>query len=149
VKTSLANLRRLTPQVFRSEFGSDWCIKYDVDFPANDATLGNAKYCLDRTIAVILKKQEHQRTSRPRAWGQRFVPPPIYLGDNVYNAASTTSEVIDVVSEGFEYKIEEIVSGFNPTEAFFLITVVSKEFNDNGLQEYFTGFLLMRESVSD
>ena len=34
----LQNLQRLTPDVFRSESKADWCIKYDSDFPANDAS---------------------------------------------------------------------------------------------------------------
>jgi hypothetical protein len=85
--TELQNLRHLTPQVFRPDRESAWCIKYDSYFPANDATLANAKYCLDRTIAVILKKQEHQRTFRTRSREQLFDPPPIYLGDNVYKAS--------------------------------------------------------------
>jgi len=147
--TELQNVQRLTPQVFRSSFDSDWCIKYDVVFPANDATFENAKYCLDRTIVVILKKQEHQRTSRYRAWAQRFVTPPLYGGDNLYSTASTTSDVVHVVSESFEYRFGEVVSGFNPTETFFSIIGVSKELNDNGLREEFRGFLLIRESNSD
>jgi hypothetical protein len=143
----LQNLRHLTPQVFRADIKSDWCIKYDADFPVNDATLANAKYCLDRTITVILKQQEHRRTSRSRSREQRFDPPSIYLGDNVYKAASVTSDVVHVVSEGFEYNISEVVSGFNPAEVFFRITATSEERDANDWPKiWVAGFLLVRES---
>ena len=133
--------------MFRADIKSDWCIKYDADFPVNDATLANAKYCLDRTIAVILKQQEHRRTSRSRSREQRFDPPSIYLGDNVYKAASVTSDVVHVVSEGFEYNISEVVSGFNPAEVFFRITATSEERDANDWPKiWVAGFLLVRES---
>jgi len=81
----LQNLRNLTPAVFRSEKKGAWYVKYDMEFPVNGATLSNAKYCLDRAIGIILKKQEHQRTTRYRKRGEQVNPPPVYLGDNIYN----------------------------------------------------------------
>ena len=48
----LENLRRLTPDVFRPGKGGPWHIQYDVDFPPNEATPANARYCLDRAISL-------------------------------------------------------------------------------------------------
>jgi hypothetical protein len=143
----LQNIRELTPEVFRADASSGWCIKYHVDFPANEATLASAKYCLDRTIAVILRKQEHQRTRRSRSRGRSFAPPPIYLGDNVYKTASTASEVIHVISGDFEYDRSEIVSGFDPKERFFRITASPNEEDAKYIRprNWVTGFLLIRD----
>jgi len=143
----LQNLRELTPEVLRVDATSEWCIKHDVDFPANEATLANAKYCLDCTIAVILRKQDHQRKRRSRSRDRSFDPPPIYLGDNVYKAASTVSEVVHVIAADFEYDISEIVSGFDPKERFFRITATPNERDAKALlpMNWVSGFLLVRE----
>jgi hypothetical protein len=52
----LENLRRLTPNVFRTAKDSAWQVQYDMEFPTNEATESNAKYCLDRTISILLMK---------------------------------------------------------------------------------------------
>lgn len=142
----LGNLRNLTPEVFRADANSQWCFRHDMDFTTNAATLENAKYCLDRTIAVALKKQEHQRTSRYRSRDLSSEPPSIYLGDNLYKRASTKSEVVHTISEDFQYNITEIVSGFDPTETFYGILASSKETDEKHVpMSWVSGFLLIRE----
>ena len=142
----LENLRNLTPEAFRADTNSQWCFRHDMDFPTEAATLENAKYCLDRTIAVTLKKQEHKRTSRRRSRDLSFEPPSIYLGDNLYKRASTKSEVVHIISKDFQYNITEIASGFDPTETFYSILASSNETDEKGLPKSFpSGFLLIRE----
>ena len=138
----LQNLQRLTPDVFRSESIADWCVKYDSDFPANDATEANAKYCLDRAIAIILKKQEHSRAARPRSTGAAFDPPPIYLGRAVHKKASTDSDIVHMVSNGFTYTVRGVVTGFNTGQKFYEITGESDAKNEKGgANEWVRGFL--------
>src|SRR5437899_7035681 len=60
----LENIRNLTPAVFRPDKQGEWCIKHKAGFPTTGATPANAKYCLDRAIAVVLKKQEHLRAAK-------------------------------------------------------------------------------------
>jgi hypothetical protein len=63
----LQNLRRLTPGVFRSTHKADWSVTYDANFPSNNATDQNARYCLDRAVSIVLKKQEHAGARREPA----------------------------------------------------------------------------------
>jgi len=145
----LQNLRRLTPEVFRAEEKSEWCIKYDADFPANEGTLANAKYCLDKAIGVVLKKQEHERTSRSRKRDQPFVPPTIYSGDSVYKTASEASKVVHVISDKFEYTVQEVVSGFEPAKHFLHIAGSTIEKTAEGFsKEYVLGFLPVRQETT-
>jgi len=111
----LENLRRLTPDVFRSEKDAEWHIKYNIEFPPNEATNENAKYCLDRAISILLRKQEHARAKR---WPQRevpFNPPPVYIGAAVYSKASRENE-------GYEYLVYRKVSGFDSSEQYYYIS---------------------------
>lgn len=144
----LQNLRRLTPEVFRSDEKGAWSVKYDADFPANEATSQNAIYCLDKTIGVILKKQEHERTSRSRRRDQPFVPPPIYIGENLYKSASESSDVVHVISDDFEYTVHAVTSGFEPAKRFLRISGFSKEKTDKELpKDWASGFLLIRDEA--
>ncbi|MBQ0946530.1 hypothetical protein KAK07_24575 [Ideonella sp. 4Y16] len=141
----LANLRRLTPAVFRADNKSPWSTKYDASFPANEATEANAKYCLDRAISILLKKQEHARTARRPERGAAFDPPPVYIGDEVYKRATQSSEVVHTVAEGFTYEIQEYVDGFDASEKFFFLRAASEARGENGRPvKVVYGFLLMR-----
>ncbi len=142
----LENLRRLTPQVFRGECNSEWCIKYNLDLP-DEANLSDAKYCLDRTIAVILKKQEHERTTRYRSRYQDFALPADYLGEHVYKATSTDSDVVHTICDDYDYSVREVVSGFNPEQEFYTIFGRSKERDQNNAPKgWVSGYLLVRET---
>lgn len=143
----LANLQRLTPDVFRSDNQAPWSIKYEASFPANEANEANAKYCLDRAISIILKKQEHASTARRPARGTAFDPPPVYVGQEVYKRATTKSEVVHTVSEDFTYEIQEHVDGFESTEKFFYLRAESNAKNEHGwAREWVYGYLLVRAS---
>ena len=141
----LSNLRRLTPAVFRADDKSPWSVKYEASFPANEATESNAKYCLDRAISIILKKQEHTRTARRPGRGAAFEPPPVYIGQEVYKRATKTSDVVHTVAEGFTYEIQEYVDGFDASEKFFYLRAASETKNQEGWPvEVVYGYLLVR-----
>lgn len=118
----IENLRRLTPAVFRAELKSGWCIDYELSLPPNEGTLQNCNYCLDSAIWVILKKKEHEHARRWPGRQQPHEAPPIYIGHRVHQTASTASEVVHIVKEGYLYSMERIVTGFNPTETFYLVS---------------------------
>jgi hypothetical protein len=145
----LANLRRLTPAVFRADSKSVWSTKYDASFPANDATEANAKYCLDRAIFIILKKQEYEGTARRTTRGETFDPPPVYLGHEVYKRATKSSDVVHMVAEGFTYEIEEYVDGFDASEKFFYLRASSEAKSKEGWPaEVVYGYLLVRDECA-
>lgn len=141
----LKNLQRLTPAVFRSDNKADWSVAYDVNFPTNNATEENARYCLDRAVSIILKKQEHAGAQREPAKDVPFDPPAVYIGQMVYEKPSTQSAQLHVVAKDYTYLISRIVGGFDPSERFYELSVESEEQSADtilgGPEIYFKGFL--------
>lgn len=143
----LANLQRLTPAVFRAEKDSPWSVKFGASFPPNEANEANAKYCLDRAISIVLKKQEHASTARSPARGAAFTPPGVYVGQKVHKRASTQSAVVHTVSEAYTYEIQEYVDGFDAAEKFFYLRAESNAKNEHGwAKQWAYGYLLVQPS---
>jgi len=142
----LENLRRLTPEVFRAEKDSGWCIEYQLRFPPNEATLSNCNECLDSVISILLKKKEYEKTRRWPGHEQPYEAPDIYIGHQVYKAASTTSDVIHIVQEGYLYTMQSIVSGFKPDETYYYVTGNEPPDEENKYgKNFFFGYLLKVE----
>jgi hypothetical protein len=141
----LENLRRLTPDVFRPLKGGSWSIQYDIAFPPNEATLGNARYCLDRAISVLLRKQQHTRTRR---WPKREVPfdlPTIYLEASVFERASQQSKIIHRIDSEYKYMIHRVVTGFYSNERFYAISGSKPDPNSKFGSGWISGYLLVQE----
>lgn len=142
----LHNVRRLTPAVFRTEKDAGWSLSYPAEFEANNATMENARYCLDRTVSILLKKGMHQGAMRRGATARPFDPPPFYLGQNVHEAPDTRSPVVHVVAEGFSYTVKSIAHGIDPAECFYEVWAESDEKDPASLlalsKEAYVGFLL-------
>lgn len=141
----LDNLRRLTPAVFRSESKAAWSVTYDSSFPTNNATDANARYCLDRAVSIVLKKQEHAGVRREPTKNVSFDPPPVYIDRVVFEKPSTRSGQVHVVAKGYTYTIKRIVGGFDPSERFYELLAESEEESKTtllgGPAHYVTGFL--------
>jgi hypothetical protein len=144
----LHNLRRLTPDVFRTDRKADWSVTYDASFPASNATESNARYCLDRAVSTVLKKQQHAQAYREPAKDVPFDPPPIYIGHTLHERSSTDSPTVHTVQEGFTYSIRRIVGGFNPSEFFYEVLAESEKQSDMNLlagsKGIYRGYLLIR-----
>ena len=140
----LENLRRLTPEVFRSDKDSPWQVQYDLQFPPNEATPENARYCLDRTISVLLRKQQHTKARRWPGRDVGFDPPTIYLEAPVFKKARQDSEVVHQINDQYRYRLMALVSGFDPNERFYKISghrpVEGAEFG----ADWVHGFLLVQ-----
>lgn len=142
----LQNLQRLTPDVFRTAKSAGWSVTYDASFPGNNASESNARYCLDRAVWIVLKKQEHAGARREPAQDVPFDPPPIYIDNIIFESPSSQSKHVHVVSTGFTYTIHRIVGGFNPAEIFYEISAASDEQSEKtllgGSKYHFRGYLL-------
>jgi hypothetical protein len=140
------NLRRLTPQVFRKNNTSNWCVDYELNFPANEANEANCNYCLDTTINLLLKKKEHVQLRRWPKRDKSSEIPPIYIDHSVYKLARTDSEVVHLVKEGYEYRINKYVSGFSDGEDFLYVTgnLPADDENKYG-SDFISGYLLKTE----
>lgn len=141
----LQNLLRLTPRVFRSDADLPWQLSYELDFPPNEATANNARYCLDRAISVLLRKQQHQTARR---WPRKelpFDPPPVYLDAPVYGKARQDSEVVHRISDEFVYTVTARVSGFDPREDYYRISGhVPRQGELGGGVDWIAGYLLIQ-----
>lgn len=144
----LHNLQRLTPDVFRTDRKAGWSVTYDASFAASNATESNARYCLDRAVSTILKKQQHAQARREPAKDVPFDPPPIYISHTLHERPSTDSPTVHTVQEGFSYSIRRVVGGFNPSESFYDVLAESEKQSDKtllgGPEEFYRGYLLLR-----
>lgn len=144
----LQNLQRLTPDVFRATRKAGWSITYDASFGASNATESNARYCLDRAVSIILKKQQHAQARREPAKDVPFDPPPIYVGHTLHERPTTDSPTVHTIQESFTYSIRRIVGGFNPAESFYEVLAESEKQSDKtllgGPEEVYQGYLLIR-----
>lgn len=145
----LHNLRRLTPDVFRTDGTAGWSVTYDASFPSSNATDSNARYCLDRAVSIILKKHQHARVRREPSKNVPFDPPPIYVGHTLHERPATDSPTVHTVQEGFTYSIRRIVGGFNPSESFYEVLAESEKQSEKtllgGPEEFYRGYLLIRQ----
>jgi hypothetical protein len=141
----LENLRRLTPNVFRPKKGGAWHIQYDTTFPPNEATPANARYCLDRAISILLRKQQH---SRARRWPKRdvlFDPPPIYLEAPIFERTSQQSKVVHHIDAEYRYIIHSVVTGFDEKERYYDISGSKPDPKSKFGTDWITGYLLVQE----
>ncbi len=141
----LENLRRLTPNVFRPEKGGPWHVQYDTAFPPNEANAANARYCLDRAISILLRKQQH---TRARRWPRRdapFDPPPIYLDAPVFERTSQQSRVIHHIESEYQYLIHSVVTGFDANERYYDISGSKPDPSSKFGSGWISGYLLVQE----
>jgi hypothetical protein len=143
----LQNLQRLTPDVFRSKRDAGWSVTYDASFPTNNATEANARYCLDRAVWMVLRKQEHAGARREPAKEVPFDPPSVYIDRVVFEKPSTQSAHVHVVTKGYSYTVHRIVGGFDPSETFYELSAESDEQSTKtlpgGPAHYVKGYLQM------
>lgn len=143
----LANLRRLTPDVFRVDKDAPWQVQYDLEFPPNEANSRNGRYCLDRAISVLLRKQQHMSTRRWPARNVSFDPPPIYLDAPVFAKPRQDADVVHHINDQHQYMLRSVVSGFDPTERYYGIggyLPVEGQVLGSG---WINGFLLVRDET--
>jgi len=127
----LENLRRMTPEVFRIDRKSNWSIKYAAEFEANNATEENTRYCLDRAISILLKKQLHKSAARRPRNEAPFEPPDVYVGNKIFKHPSETSEVVHVVAEGDLYTIKAVLHDIRGRNRFYEVVAESKSDDPN------------------
>lgn len=118
----LVNLRRLTPDVMRADREAPWQVQYDLQFPPNEANAKNARYCLDRAISILLRKQQHKNAHRWPARDVGFDPPDIYLDAAVYSKPRQDSQVVHRINDRHEYRLMSVVSGFDAAERYYSIS---------------------------
>jgi hypothetical protein len=116
----LGNVRRLTPDVFRSSKEYPWQVQIENRTYA-DATAANANYCLDRAISILLKYQQYAQSHRHITPSDRPSLGGDYVDSPIYLKASENSQIIATIKHGVEYKISATVDGFSIGDTYFSI----------------------------
>lgn len=116
------NLWRLTPRVFYDKESKRWEVKLDLQHFRGGATEANARYCLDRIVSVLVKKQNHLDLSRQLGYGPEYSFQVQLKNDQpLYAKASTKSEVRNTLQQGQLYQADAIVPGLSEENDFIKI----------------------------
>lgn len=135
------NIWRLTPSVFRGNSKSPW-IKEGNIMKHLSATGENARYCLDRMLSIILKKQSHFDSAKYIRDTTQYLKIVMLSDQKVYNKASLYSEVIGSVriKEIFEADLFTPGLDFDSDDDFTRIRDMRPE-----NQQWYSGYVLTQE----
>ncbi len=102
--SSFWNVRRLTPQVFRDNYGvaaeEKWVVKNDLYVLGNDGIAERASYVLETTIDIVLAKHLYQRKLRVTPRDIDFVVKLKREEVSLYQKADRTSSVAATTPKG-------------------------------------------------
>jgi flagellar biosynthesis regulator FlbT len=116
------NLWRLTPNVFYDDDSKSWKVDKNLRYIKGGGTEQNSRYCLDKAISIILKKQQH--SSSFKSLGYR----PDYLfkvklkkPTKLFSKADSSSKEKMVLLTDIEYNAESVLSGLNDNQTYIKI----------------------------
>lgn len=119
------NLWRLTPRVFFDKESKTWEVNLDMQHFKGGANETNARYCLDRIVSILVKKQNHLDLSRQLGYSPEYAFKVRIKNDQpLYAKASTKSEVRHTLQNGQQYQADAIVSGLSEENSFVKISHV-------------------------
>jgi hypothetical protein len=118
---TLNNIQRLTPQVVQLERDGEWYVRKIAAYVENNANRENASTCLDLTIESVRRKHEHIRSARTLSRDKPYDTPRAYVGQPMLEKPIGSAKVIRYLAEDDRYSVREILTGFVPTETFYLI----------------------------
>jgi len=116
---ALANIRRLTPEVIRFQNDCEWRVQYPASYLASCANHENAAMCLDLTIEVIRRKQEHRKAALMARTDQPFDMPTAYVGQPLFESPDTQSKALLTLSPNHQYVVNELLDGFELGKKFY------------------------------
>ncbi len=124
---TLNNIQRLTPELVQLERDGAWYMRQPASYVENNANRENAAACLDLTIEAVRRKHEHIRAGRDPARDKPYETPRAYMGQPLLDKPTLKSKVLHNLSEGDKYGVQEMLSGFNPSQIFYKITCTTDE----------------------
>jgi hypothetical protein len=125
------NLWRLTPKVFFDPGTNRWRVNLDFQHFQNAATEENARYCLDRAVSILLKKQGHLDLSKRLEYGyDRSFNVRLLSDQPLYSKASKSSDKSHTLKTGNIYRADTIVPSLDDDFDFVKISHTQKEPTD-------------------
>ncbi len=124
----LWNIWRLTPEVFYDKDSKLWKVNLDLEHFRGAATEQNARYCLDRAVSLLIKKQSHLDLSRQLRYGPEYYFSVRMKEDQpLYSKASTKSLTAHTLRKGMVYRADSIVPGLSEDIDFIKIAHIQNE----------------------
>lgn len=122
------NLWRLTPPVFYDKKSSDWKVNLDLKYLREGATEENARYCLDRVVSLLVRKQNHIDLARYLNFGRDYRIKVQMKNDGpLFSKASSLSAQTNVLIKDQVYLADAIIPGLGGEEDFVHIIHEQKE----------------------
>jgi hypothetical protein len=132
------NIWRLTPRVFYSRKSKIWIVRGELKYLAEASTEENARYCVDRAISLILKKQSHfDYILALKGSYDKKLKVKIKTDTNLYEKATTKSTVTDRLQTGSTFEVEAKVAGLNEENTYFKLA----HFDTEG-GKYYGGYVV-------
>ena len=107
------NVWRLTPRVYQAEDSTEWLVSSVENVLTDDEELEAARYCLDRTLNVLQKKQSHNNYSKFRPSNLGLTELRIKSDTPRLRKASKEAEIVDIVKTGKILPYEMILHGLD------------------------------------
>lgn len=134
------NIWRLTPAVFRRDKKSEWVKEGEV-VKHLAATEENARYCLDRLLSIILKKQSHLDSRKWIRDTARFLNVHTLDSQKVYEKSSLNSEIIGETDSDIIYDADLFTPSLDlDTDDEFVR--IRNPIERNRSLEWYTGYVL-------
>lgn len=122
------NIWRLTPEVMRLTKEGEWLIKGEMKHVYQAATEENARYCLDRIVTLLSRKQAHRDLSRYLHYRSDLeLRVKLKINAILYKKASKESEKLAELLEGSIYNADVVVPGIDGQGRFVGIFHVQEE----------------------
>ena len=117
------NVLRLTPEVMRLTTDGKWLLKGEVKHIRQAATEENARYCLDRAVTFLSKKEAHESLSRWLHYSPNHaLNIRMKQSEPLFRKASKESEWVAELTENLIYQARAIVPGLDGNGRFIKIT---------------------------
>ena len=104
------NIWRLTPKVFYDKDSRSWEVNLDLEHYRGAATGQTARYCLDRAVSLLIKKQTHLDLTRQLRYTPEYEFSVKMKEDQpLYAKATTKSSKGHTLRKGMVYRADSLV----------------------------------------
>jgi hypothetical protein len=114
------NLWRLTPSVFRENKDGEWLIKKEAKYYLAGSSDENVRYCLDKSISLIVKKRSHFDLVKSLDGAPSNELEVVTTSDPtlVYEKSTTVSAVKNELRAGLKLRVSSVVRGLDSEEIY-------------------------------
>lgn len=124
---TLANIRRLTPEVVQLTRAGPWYVRTPAAYEVNSASHENAALCLDLTIDVIRRQKDHIQAARWTREDKPYDTPSAYIGQPLYKRPDVNSLTRHVLGTTDKYQVRSILHGFDPGTTFYEVVCTQED----------------------